>query len=165
MAELTLYHCRSMPNRINKDLTPIRGWEVSAVGEPFNDFELRLRVTAATAGGLRWDSVNYIGWDGAYYFLDSVDFEAHNISVLNCTMDVLSTYKDYIMSGLYLFERVSYSNPANKGLEIPDGDRAISPIAPRVTIDFPNPISGEEDDGLYVVNTAQAGYSYFADEA
>lgn len=63
---------------------------------------------------LNWESgafpYNYLVWDSHYYWVNNVTYERNNLIRLDCTLDVLATYKSYILSSTQF---VAYSNVAS----------------------------------------------------
>ena len=50
---------------------------------------------------------NYAKWNDHYYFIDDIKSIHNNLIEVSCILDVLATYKDYILNST---QYVSYSN-------------------------------------------------------
>ena len=163
--DVTLYKNFSVPNKLEKNITQVAryqgvqliqsldryqgGQAVQAV----NDDDVSIRMTVPT-DELRWDEVNYFEWDGAYYFLTSVDKQANSLSFINGKMDLLMTYRAEIMNLRVLALR----STSHGSMRLADSARAFSVDATRSVLPFPNPISELEGDGFYVLTTSRPGY-------
>lgn len=164
--DVVLYKNFSVPNKLSKNITEVAryqgvqliqsldryqgGQAVQAV----NDADVSIRMTVPT-DDLRWDAVNYFEWDGAYYFLTSVDKQVNSLSILNGEMDLLMTYSDAILQLMVTAERSSsHGSP-----RLEDSLSQLSVDADRIEIEFPNAPSDQENAGFYVLTTSQAGYT------
>ena len=156
--DLILYKNFSVPRKLEKNLTEVARYPGEQLVEPVNDAEASIRMVVPT-GDLRWDVVNYFEWDGAYYFLSSVDMLANGVSVVNGEMDLLMTYSAEIMNLRVLALRSTSHGSAR----LVDAARSLSVDAERSVLPFPNTIPDQEVDGFYVLTTAQAGYALSED--
>ena len=149
---LTLYKNFSVYNKINKNITTIANFPGEQMVESINDNDISVRFTGGTDVSL--DNCNYFAWDGAYYFVESIEYEAQNIKIINGTLDLLMTYKDAIMQ---LNVRATRSTNLGTG-RAEDTERLYSVDADKSVISFPRSISGDESQGCYVLVTSQQGF-------
>lgn len=152
--DVTLYKNFSVENKLSKNLTQVAKYTGVQAVEPTDDYDVQIRMTVPT-DTLKWSNVNYFEWDGAYYFLDSVDKVANSISIINGRMDVLMTYKTAIQALSVLPER----STSNGSMRLEDQNRRITVDSVRTVVIFPNTISDSEAMGVYVVTSSQPGYS------
>ena len=152
--DVTLYKNFSVENKLNKNLTSVANYAGVQVVEATDDFDVSIRMTVPT-DTLKWSNVNYFAWDGAYYFLESVEKQANNISVVHGRMDLLMTYKAAIAQ-LTVSAARSTSNGSGR---LADDRRDITVDSTRTVISFPNPISESEAMGTYLLVTSQKGYT------
>lgn len=149
----------SVPNKINKNITLVASGAAEQLVEPVDDYDLSLRVDpdfnrvqGFTFTG--FDSVNYLLWDSAFYFIESITFDLGFYTV-NCTMDLLMTYKSAIKS-----LRIQGGRSSTHGSpRAADNSRLVSSDGERIVTAWPTAISGAESDGLYVLTTSQGSYS------
>lgn len=151
--DVTLYRNFSVPNKLNKNLTQVAKYTGVQVVEETDDFDVTIRMTVPT-DTLKWDNVNYFEWDGAFYYLESVTKTANSISTVNGRMDVLMTYRGAV-NALNVRAVRSTSNGSGR---LEDTERAITADSERTVVNFPNPISGSEATGVYVLTSSQSGY-------
>lgn len=152
--DVILHKNFSVPNKLTKNITQVARYQGVQLVEPVNDAEVSIRMTVPT-DDLRWDAVNYFEWDGAYYFLSSVDKLANGLSVINGEMDLLMTYREAILRLSVTAERSSsHGSP-----RLEDSLSQLSVDAERIEIEFPNAPSDEESGGFYILTTSQSGYS------
>lgn len=151
--DVVLYKNFSVENKLNKNLTQVAKYVGVQVVEPVDDYDIQIRMTVPT-DTLKWSNVNYFQFDGAYYFLESVDKEANSISTVNGRMDLLMTYAGAIKALKVQPER----STSHGSMRLEDENRRITVDTHRTVIDFPMAISGEEGEGLYILTTAQGGY-------
>ena len=152
--DVTLYKNFSVENKLGKNLTQVAKYSGIQVVEPTDDYDVQIRMTVPT-DTLKWSNVNYFEFDGAYYFLESVDKEANAISVVNGRMDLLMTYKSAVESLSVLPER----STNNGSMRLEDQNRRITVDSVRTVVAFPNSISGSEAMGVYVLTSSQSGYT------
>lgn len=152
--DVTLYKNFSVPTKITKNITQVAKYTGIQVVEPTDDYDVQIRMTVPT-DTLKWSNVNYFEFDGAYYFLESVDKQANSISVINGRMDLLMTYQSAIRALSVLPER----STSHGSMRLEDQNRRITVDSVRTVVAFPNPISGSEGMGAYIVTTAQSGYT------
>ena len=152
--DVTLYKNFSVENKLNKNLTQVAKYAGIQVVEPTDDYDIQIRMTVPT-DTLKWSNVNYFEFDGAYYFLESVDKQANSISVVNGRMDLLMTYQSAIQALSVLPER----STSHGSMRLEDQNRRITVDSVRTVVAFPNTISGSEGMGAYIVTTAQSGYT------
>lgn len=152
--DVTLYKNLSTENTLTKTLTQVAKYTSVQLPEPTNDADVTIRMAVPT-DTLKWSNVNYFEWDGAYYYVDSVDKMANGNTTLHGRMDLLMTYSTAIKALKVLPERSTSSG--SRRLE--DQNRRISVDSTRTVLNYPNPIAGSEAMGAYVITTAQNGYS------
>ena len=103
MADITFYNNNSDRRCINKHLT-----DATTISGNVK--------TQYTSGGISLDTdislsgitpfqFNYMKFDNKYYYIDSVDFLSQNIIRLNCSVDLLETYKAQILKQAAVLER------------------------------------------------------------
>lgn len=154
--DVTLYKNFSVANKLTKNITQVARYQGVQLVEPVNDSEVSIRMSVQT-DDLRWDVVNYFEWDGAYYFLTSVDKQANGLSVINGEMDLLMTYRTAILQLQVVAERST--NLGSERLE--DSLASFAVDAERSEVLFPNQLSDQEADGFYVLTTSQMGYTAY----
>ena len=151
--DITLYKNFSVHNKVNKNLTVVATGLGIQLPEPTDDYDIAIKFTVPT-DTLKWSNVNYMSFDGAYYFIESVEKEFDGVSTVHGRMDLLMTFKDAIMS-----LRVQADRSTSHGsTRLADDERRVSVDSSRIVTAFPNQISGSESMGLYVLTTAQFGY-------
>lgn len=151
--DVTLYKNFSVERKLNKNITEVAKYEAVQLVEPVNDAEVSVRMTVPTST-LKWSNVNYFEWDGAYYFLESVDMLANGISVVNGRMDLLMTYREGI-EGLNVKLRRSTSHGT---VRAEDELRQYSVASDRAVALFPRKFGETQNTGSYVFVTSQKGY-------
>ena len=151
MADLQLMHNFSVANKIRKNVSVI-ATDSGASFEPTDDFDIRLRCHRSSLG----KDINYFTWDGAYYFLKSVERDTNSIMYINGDMDLLMTYADAIM-GLHGKASRSTSHGSSR---LSDDLRNISVDTERTVVDFPVPIEDDEEHGTYILVTSQGGFPH-----
>lgn len=152
--DVVLYKNFSLHNVLNKNITEYKRYEAVQMIDTVNDYDVSIQFAIAT-DELKWDKTNYFQWDGAYYFLNDVDKVRNGVSVVHGTMDLLMTYREAIKSLRVQAER----STSHGSQRLEDSSRSISVDASRMTLTFPGKISGAENDGLYILVTAQNGLS------
>ena len=151
--DLVLYKNFSVANKLTKNITQVASYQGVQLVEPANDAEVSIRMTVPT-DDLRWDHVNYFEWDGAYYFLTSVDKVANGIPVVNDNMDLLMTYREGVKA-LNVKLRRSTSHGTSRA---EDELRQYSVSSDRAVALFPKKFGETENTGSYVFVTSQKGY-------
>ena len=151
--DLTLYKNFSVYNKINKNITTIANYPGEQMVESINDNDISVRFTGGTDVSL--DNCNYFAWDGAYYFVESIDYEAQNIKIINGTLDLIMTYKSAIMQ---LNVRATRSTNLGTG-RAEDTERLYSVDSNKSVISFPNLLNETESGGMYCLVTSQSGYT------
>lgn len=152
--DVTLYKNFSVPTKITKNITQVAKYTGVQLVEPTGDASVSIRMTVPT-DTLRWDNVNYFEWDGAYYFLDSVDKLANAVSVINGRMDKLMTYRAAILE--CRGHLVRSSSQGSSRLE--DAARIFSVDATKTVSKWPNQIDDTDSGGFYVLLTSQPEYA------
>lgn len=152
--DVVLYKNFSVENKLNKNITEVGRYSGVQSVEPTDDNAVRVRMTAPR-DQLTWSVINYFQFDGAYYFLDNVEMEASNISILVGRMDLLMTYRDAINGLMVLPER----STSHGSMRLDDQIRRISIDTDRSVLQFPNIINDNEGSGTYILTSAQPGYT------
>ena len=153
--DVTLYRNFSVENKLNKNITQVANYAATQLVEPTDDYDISIRMTSPTSV-LRWDVVNYMQFDGAYYYIRSVEEVRNGYSVIHGEMDLLMTYKSAI-NQLYVEADRSTSHGSGR---LQDDMRMISVDSEKVVLTFSEgSIAESEALGRYVLVTSQAGYS------
>ena len=89
---------------------------------------------------------NYAKWNDHYYFIDDIKSIHNNLIEVSCVLDVLATYKDYILNST---QYVCYSNVSG-GVWLPDTRIPImrNAITNRSSIT----VDGLSDTGSYILS-------------
>ena len=92
---------------------------------------------------------NYIKWDNRYYFIRDVVFERQNVYTVSCSIDVLRTYKDQILSTSAL---VKYSS-SDYNVNISDHRLRTNPnaIYSSTAVSFLSNASSAPSSGTYII--------------
>lgn len=151
--DLVLFKNFSTENTLGKNVTSIGAYPGEQMLDTIDDADIRVRMQVDHKL-VRWDACNYFYWDGAFYYLESVEYESAQITILNGRIDLLETYIDAIRGLRVLPERTTSHSDGR----IRDRDALVSVSRDRSVLMFPQEISGEEEDGVYVLVTAQKGY-------
>lgn len=152
--DVTLYKNFSVFNKLTKNITQVAKYPAVQLVEPTGDRDLSIRMTVPT-DQLRWDNVNYMEFDGAYYYVDDVEKVGNSITEVHGDMDLLMTYRSAILA---LDITASRSTSHGSG-RLADDMRNVSVDSTRSVIKFPNQISEIEALGTYVLVTGQQGYT------
>lgn len=151
--DLVLFKNFSTENTLGKNVTSIGAYPGEQMLDVIDDADIRVRMQVDHKL-VRWDACNYFYWDGAFYYLDSVEYESAQVTILNGRMDPLETYIDTIRNLRVLPERTTSHSDGR----IRDQDALVSVSRDRSVLMFPQEISGAEEAGVYVLVTAQKGY-------
>ena len=103
MADITFYNNNSDRRCINKNLT--NAMTISGnIKSQYTSSGISLDIDVSVAGITPFQ-FNYMKFDNKYYYIDSVDFLSQNIIRLNCSVDLLETYKAQILKQSAVLER------------------------------------------------------------
>lgn len=151
--DVTLYkNLSGTENDLSPNLAVARTLTSVQIVEEVDDNTPTIRFAVPT-DQLKWSEVNYLRWDGAYYFIRSVTKQANGLSSVNAEMDELHTYAAAIRGWTALFERKSDGT-----LRAEDEARLVSADSRRSVFRFVDQISKTENAGTYVLVTSQKGF-------
>ena len=103
MADITFYNNNSDRRCINKHLT--NAMTISGnIKSQYTSSGISLDIDVSVAGITPFQ-FNYMKLDNKYYYIDSVDFISQNIIRLNCSIDLLESYKSQILKQTAVLER------------------------------------------------------------
>lgn len=149
--QVTLMNNYSIKNVLNKNVSTTATYDAQMV-TAIDDKQIVVRFHLPYSA-VNWKAVNYMGVDGAYYYIDSVKHVAKGISEVNGSIDLLMTYRDAIKQLTVLAERsTSHGSP-----NIADPLRAFEVQETVNTLTFPS-IDGGESTGAFILSTSQNGY-------
>lgn len=151
---IVLYKNLSVSNKLNKDLTTVTTLQSVQAVEPIDDSDITLKVAIGN-NTVKWSNINYFSFDGAYYFIDSVEHLNNGLVNINGSMDLLMTYKSAI-NQLQVTATRTTSNGTDRA---EDSLRLASVDSERIVREFPNKIDETEEGGFYVISTSQSGYT------
>jgi hypothetical protein len=104
---------------------------------------------------LNWESgafpYNYLLWGDHYYWINNVTYERNNLIRLDCTLDVLATYKSYILASTQF---VAYSSVSG-GVWLPD--RRLQVLSNTKTSANRVQLPNMSRAGVYVVTVLGSG--------
>lgn len=95
MADIIFYNNNSDRRCINKNLTGAKTISGN-VKTQYTSSGISLDIDVSVAGMTPFQ-FNYMKFDNKYYYIDNVDFVSQNIIRLNCSVDLLMTYKTQIL--------------------------------------------------------------------
>lgn len=123
MTEIVLYH---FSKRKNSTKRPIgQGTEVPCLLKTATTFQSPIFILQRPMNDML--QFNYCKWADHYYFIDSTTSINAGQTEINCTEDVLATYKNEIGSYTCFIERSSNQNTfANDTMYIPTNDWVLS---------------------------------------
>ena len=103
MADITFYNNNSDRRCINKNLT--NAMTISgSIKSQYTSSGISIDIDTAVAG-IKPFQFNYMYFDNKFYYIDSVDFISQNIIRMNCSVDLLETYKTQILNQTVVLER------------------------------------------------------------
>ena len=103
MADITFYNNNSDRRCINKNLAD--AMTISGnIKSQYTSSGISLDIDVSVAGITPFQ-FNYMKFDNKYYYIDSVDFISQNIIRLNCSIDLLESYKSQILKQTAVLER------------------------------------------------------------
>ena len=91
-------------------------------------------------------SYNYCKWGDHYYWVDGVTFERNNLLTVSCSLDVLATYKSYILASTQF---VAYSSVSG-GAWLPD--RRIAVMSNSIITRSHTDLSGFQTSGNLILS-------------
>lgn len=164
---VTLYKTNSMANKVTKTLgTAVATYSNAKFLEPYDEYAPVIRIR----GKVSFDDCNYVritgNGDDKYYFIEGVTVKSPAICHLQCRMDVLMTFKLYIMQ-LQCYLKRSSSDGNNF---LPDSRQTlVYSNVTKLTFKDPNDnvegfvvpgesIASQKNKGFYVLTTLQDQY-------
>ena len=103
MVDITFYNNNSDRRCINKVLTGAKTISGN-VKTQYASSGISIDIDVSVAGITPFQ-FNYMKFDNKYYYIDSVDFISQNIIRLNCSIDLLESYKSQILKQTAVLER------------------------------------------------------------
>ena len=103
MVDITFYNNNSDRRCINKNLTGATTISGN-VKTQYTSSSISLDIAVSVAGITPFQ-FNYMKYDNKFYYIDNVDFVLQNIIRLNCSVDLLETYKAQILKQTAVLER------------------------------------------------------------
>ena len=103
MVDITFYNNNSDRRCINKNLTGATTISGN-VKTQYTSSSISLDIDVSVAGITPF-KFNYMKYDNKFYYIDNVDFVLQNIIRLNCSVDLLETYKAQILKQTAVLER------------------------------------------------------------
>lgn len=170
--EIKFYRYNGLPQVINKDLGDpyIETAKGGSFNQPYSLMNPSITFTGNLTGNASGDlkllfynnGVNYIeiteenegSVKSKFYYLMDYEYLHHNHIVVNLHLDVLMTYRGEIGDLNVILDRSSQS-------EDPDLVDNMLPLTSNELIervDLPSSISESENQGVYILVTAQNGY-------
>ncbi len=113
MADIIFYNNNSDRRCINKNLT--NAMTISGnIKSQYTSSGISLDLDVSVAGITPFQ-FNYMKYDNKFYYIDNVDFVSQNIIRLNCSVDLLETYKSQIFKQTVVLNRseTSYNRYLN----------------------------------------------------
>lgn len=169
--DIKLYHNASQSNVVNKTITLVATLSNAKFLDPYDEYAPVIKLKGYT----NFDNTNYVvitdtsqGSDNftRAYFIESVDIKSPSIAILHLRMDVLMTFKDYILQMRCYLAR----SESNGDLYLPDNRprRVYNNVSKLTFRDVQGNIEGfirpGEDDtdqmnnGWYLITTIQDQY-------
>lgn len=113
MTDIVFYNNNSDRRCINKVLTDAKTISGN-VKTQYTSSGISIDIDISVAGIAPFQ-FNYMKLDNKYYFIDSVDFLSQNIIRVNCSVDLLETYKSQILNQIAVLNRseTSYNRYLN----------------------------------------------------
>ena len=103
MADIIFYNNNSDRRCINKNLT--NAMTISGnIKSQYTSSGISINIDVSVAGITPFQ-FNYMKYDNKFYYIDNVDFISQNIIRLNCSVDLLETYKAQILKQSAVLER------------------------------------------------------------
>ena len=103
MADITFYNNNSDRRCINKNLT--NAMTISGnIKSQYTSSSISFDIDVSLAGITPF-KFNYMKYDNKFYYIDNVDFLSQNIIRMNCSVDLLESYKSQILKQTAVLER------------------------------------------------------------
>ena len=103
MADIIFYNNNSDRRCINKHLT--NAMTISGnIKSQYTSSGISIDIDVSVAGITPFQ-FNYMKYDNKFYYIDNVDFVSQNIIRLNCSIDLLESYKSQILKQTAVFAR------------------------------------------------------------
>lgn len=156
MATIQLMRINTISQVVNKNPTLINNI-TGNFKEPFELMTPSVKIEMVNSIGdlIRTGAVNYIKFEDKFYYINSWSIENNQFMILNLKIDVLMTYKTEFNKATVILDRSS--SPSTQYINDP-----MLPTSTEFefeTIEFPNGFSEKEEDGVYLLVTAQKGYT------
>ena len=103
MADITFYNNNSDRRCINKVLTDAKTISGN-VKTQYTSSGISLDIDISVSGITPFQ-FNYMKYDNKFYYIDNVDFVSQKIIRLNCSVDLLESYKSQILKQTAVLER------------------------------------------------------------
>ena len=103
MADITFYNNNSDRRCVNKNLTNAKTIS-GKIKSQYTSSGISIDIDVSVAGITPFQ-FNYMKYDNKFYYIDNVDFVSQNIIRLNCSVDLLETYKAQILKQAAVLER------------------------------------------------------------
>ena len=113
MVDIIFYNNNSDRRCINKLLTESKTISGN-IKSQYTSSGISLDIDKSVAGITPFQ-FNYMKYDNKFYYIDNVDFVSQNIIRLNCSVDLLETYKSQILKQTAVLNRseTSYNRYLN----------------------------------------------------
>lgn len=95
--EIIVYSTSSDRRRLNKDLQQVGIIQNVKIKDKTSVIDPVFIVSKSALEGLRYNYC-YVAGLNRYYFINNIEYDIGGIILLHCHVDVLETYKDYIIS-------------------------------------------------------------------
>lgn len=152
--DIVLYKNFSVYNKLNKNITAVATFQAVQAVEPIDDNDITLKVAVGN-NVVKWSNCNYFQFDGAYYFIDSIEHQNNGLVNINGNMDMLMTYKEAIKELSVQATRTTSHGTSRAE----DSLRLISADSTKTVKEFPKQLNETESGGVYIISTSQSGYT------
>ena len=95
--EITVYNTSSDRRRLNKDLQQVGVIPNVKIKDKTSIIDPVFVVSKSLLEGLRYNYC-YVADLNRYYFINNIEYDIGGLILLHCHVDVLETYKDYILT-------------------------------------------------------------------
>ena len=158
--EIILGRYYGLPQVINKNIVNTTTIEDASVRQPLSLMSPSIIFNSGYEGILN-GSVNYITIKNLgstyHYWINDWQVNEVGLAEVNLTMDVLMTYKDQIDNIEVSLNRSDQKS--DKFKYVSDNQIPMSSVQYYEESEFPFSISEDPLHGIYILTTAQAGYS------
>ena len=103
MANITFYNNNSDRRCINKNLTNAKTISGN-IKSQYTSSGISIDIDVSVAGITPF-KFNYMKYDNKFYYIDNIDFLSQNIIRMNCSIDLLESYKSQILKQTAVLER------------------------------------------------------------